>query len=290
MRRKKAAARRRCSNCASSLDSIPTHLCEELEPAKELAPNETSGCSPPQTEEEPAPEAAEKYTEDSSPGVAPDCSADAGMNSFDDTSHEIVIVTPEETNDGSAVESSMPQKMESSMDDMDLQDGKEKIELASRSQNNRGNTNRQLDQSQNNVFVWCSYCPAVLLIRYPAQQQKLSFLNSSRSTTQPSSDIVATVCRSCSRKGHDITTTSSLPLATHRVQGMLVYQNACILACQTVNVATDDSELPLCVSMDQISATMTDDCSLLGLDPLSINEKRVDARDFFTPYVSSSFL
>lgn len=211
------------------------------------------------------------------------------VDAVNDTSCDLVIDTPDTAGDDSLAENSIPWEVEDSLADLHLDNEKTNSETVPRPPSNEMNANGVLDLSQNHLFVWCTHCPALLLIEYPAQQ-KLTFLQPVP-PTQPSSSMIATICRSCRRKGLGVKASLFLlPLAAYRVRGMMMYQNACRLSQQTVHICTTITEHLLCVSMDQISSAMTDDCSLFGVDFVSVNERQGDEVNFFTRCFSSNFL
>lgn len=137
------------------------------------------------------------------------------------------------------------------------------------------------------LFVWCIRCPASLLIEYPAQE-RLSILEHLSSETQPSSDLVATLCRACDRKRPG-SSCSSLDIAVCRVKGMLIYKNACKISDRIVNVATAPNGSLLFVSMDKISRALKT-AALYGLDPVLFNEEQLLGSGLLIPQVSSCFI
>jgi hypothetical protein len=140
-----------------------------------------------------------------------------------------------------------------------------------------------VDLDQNHLFAWCILCSALLLVEYPMEHHlpyfDLSLWN------EPVSVVVATVCRSCKRKGGGNGGSSRLPGEYFRTKK--IYKNMCKIACRPVKVLTDTGQYVRFVSMEQISASLTDQCVLLGLKFASTGNQR---RDGYRLCLSSCFI
>jgi hypothetical protein len=136
-------------------------------------------------------------------------------------------------------------------------------------------SSQMVDLDHNHLFAWCILCSALLLIEYPVEHH-LSYFELGISN-EPISAVVATVCRSCKRKGGGDYGSSHLPGENFRTKK--IYLNMCKIACRSVKVPTDTGQHLRFVSMEQISASLTDQCVLLGLKFASVgNESRDDYR------------
>lgn len=146
---------------------------------------------------------------------------------------------------------------------------------------------KQLDLTRSHMFVWYYRCPAALLIEYEGHEQ-LDFLHYKDTTPEPSSHLVATICRACTRKrpsSHD----PYLDIAVCRVKGMMIYKHACEISNRTVKVATDTSGRILCVDMNKISGKFTMSSVLYRLDTDCFNGS-TSGKGLLVPQVSSCFI
>lgn len=123
------------------------------------------------------------------------------------------------------------------------------------------NHDQIIDLNKNQLYVWCLTCSALLLVEYPVQHQ-MPFLGPGLSA-EPTSAVVATLCRSCKRKGGD--NFGSSRLDGQYFHGKRIYKNMCKLACRSVQIPTDTGNFIRFVSMNQISDCLADSCVLLEI-------------------------
>lgn len=148
--------------------------------------------------------------------------------SSDRTADEIVVCTPETAVDTNDFKSWKPQSISQSLNSLHIDKRASFLTYNLMPLADQIQMKGPLDLSRNHLFVWCSHCPGVLLIEYPVEQN-LSFLDSDYSKTKPSAYMVTTVCRSCTRRGYYSALSSTLTLAICRVEGIMMYKNACEL-------------------------------------------------------------
>lgn len=138
------------------------------------------------------------------------------------------------------------------------------------------------------MFVWCSRCPAALLVEYESHE-KMDFLHCKDTMPEGSAHLIATLCRACTRE-RPSSPDSALDIAACRVQGMMIYKHACELAKRSVNIATDRRGRLLCVDMNTISGRLTRSSVLYGLDADCFNEGCTPGRSLLVPHLSSCFI
>lgn len=145
-----------------------------------------------------------------------------------------------------------------------------------------------MDLTRGHMLVWCSRCPAALLVEYESHE-KVDFLYCKDTMLEASAHLAATICRACTRErpsSHD----SPLDIAVCRVQGRMIYKHACELAKRTVKVATYRRGRLLCVDMNTISGRFTRSSVLHGLDAYCFNEGCTPGKSLLVPQLSSCFI